>query len=277
MHYFSRPLTDKKIISKKGMRNMNTPQIFNFEQNEVRTVLVNDEPYFVGKDVAEILGYSDSSSAVSKNVDNEDRTTLLLEQAGSNYKSKTTIINESGLYSLILKSKLPSAKKFKRWVTSEVLPQIRKHGMYATDELLNNPDLLIEVATKLKEERTQRLIAEQRVNELQPKADYYDRILNNKGLVTVSTIAKNYGMSAVTFNKLLHELGIQYNQSGTWLLYSKFQDKGYTHIEPFDYEDKNGNRQVKTRMKWTQKGHIFLYETLKKNNYLPMIEREQTA
>ncbi len=77
--------------------------------------------------------------------------------------------------------------------------------------------------------------------------------------------------------KLLHELGIQFNQSGTWLLYSKFQDKGYTHIEPFDYEDKNGNRQVKTRMKWTQKGHIFLYETLKKNNYLPMIEREQTA
>ncbi|WP_426288235.1 phage antirepressor [Enterococcus durans] len=256
---------------------MNTPQIFNFEHNEVRTILVNNEPYFVGKDVAEILGYSDSSSAVSKNVDNEDRTTLLLEQAGSNYKSKTTIINESGLYSLILKSKLPSAKKFKRWVTSEVLPQIRKHGMYATDELLNNPDLLIEVATKLKEERTQRLIAEQRVNELQPKADYYDRILNNKGLVTVSTIAKNYGMSAVSFNKLLHELGIQFNQSGTWLLYSKFQDKGYTHIEPFDYEDKNGNRQVKTRMKWTQKGHIFLYETLKKNNYLPMIEREQTA
>lgn len=256
---------------------MNTPQIFNFEQNEVRTVLVNNEPYFVGKDVAEILGYSDSSSAVSKNVDNEDRTTLLLEQAGSNYKSKTTIINESGLYSLILKSKLPSAKKFKRWVTSEVLPQIRKHGMYATDELLNNPDLLIEVATKLKEERTLRLIAEQRVNELQPKADYYDRILNNKGLVTVSMIAKNYGMSAVSFNKLLHELGIQFNQSGTWLLYSKFQDKGYTHIEPFDYEDKNGNRQVKTRMKWTQKGHIFLYETLKKNNYLPMIEREQTA
>lgn len=256
---------------------MNTPQIFSFEQNEVRTVLVNDEPYFVGKDVAEILGYSDSSSAVSKNVDNEDRTTLLLEQAGSNYKSKTTIINESGLYSLILKSKLPSAKKFKRWVTSEVLPQIRKHGMYATDELLNNPDLLIEVATKLKEERTLRLVAEQKAAEMQPKADYYDRILNNKGLVTVSTIAKNYGMSAVSFNKLLHELGIQFNQSGTWLLYSKFQDKGYTHIEPFDYEDKNGNRQVKTRMKWTQKGHIFLYETLKKNNYLPMIEREQTA
>ena len=254
---------------------MNTPQIFNFEQNKVRTVLVNDEPYFVGKDVAEILGYERADNAIRNHVDDEDKLTHQISASGQN--RNMTIINESGLYSLILKSKLPSAKKFKRWVTSEVLPTIRKHGMYATDELLNNPDLLIEVATKLKEERTLRLIAEQRVNELQPKADYYDRILNNKGLVTVSTIAKNYGMSAVSFNKLLHELGIQFNQSGTWLLYSKFQDKGYTHIEPFDYEDKNGNRQVKTRMKWTQKGHIFLYETLKKNNYLPMIEREQTA
>lgn len=254
---------------------MNTPQIFNFEENEVRTVLVDDEPYFVAKDSAVILGYKRTADAIKQHVDAEDKGVGEIQTPGG--VQRMTLINESGLYSLIFSSQLPSTKKFKRWVTSEVLPQIRKHGMYATDELLNNPDLLIEVATKLKEERTQRLIAEQRVNELQPKADYYDRILNNKGLVTVSTIAKNYGMSAVSFNKLLHELGIQFNQSGTWLLYSKFQDKGYTHIEPFDYEDKNGNRQVKTRMKWTQKGHIFLYETLKKNNYLPMIEREQTA
>lgn len=255
---------------------MTNLQIFAFEgTDEIRTLLINDEPYFVGKDVAQTLGYKNTRKALIDHVDEEDKGVTNRDTLGG--KQDLTIINESGLYSLILKSKLPSAKKFKRWVTSEVLPQIRKHGMYATDELLNNPDLLIEVATKLKEEKTLRLIAEQRVNELQPKADYYDRILNNKGLVTVSTIAKNYGMSAVSFNKLLHELGIQFNQSGTWLLYSKFQDKGYTHIEPFDYEDKNGNPQVKTRMKWTQKGHIFLYETLKKNNYLPMIEREQTA
>lgn len=258
---------------------MNTLKIFHFEQNVVRTVLINDELYFVGKEIAEILGYSNSRDALNIHVDPEDKLVLTSRITTlENIPNRgLTGINESGLYSLIMGSRLPTAKKFKRWVTSEVLPQIRKHGMYATDELLDNPDLLIEVATKLKEEKTLRLIEEQRVNELQPKADYYDRILNNKGLVTVSTIAKNYGMSAVSFNKLLHELGIQFNQSGTWLLYSKFQDKGYTHIEPFDYEDKNGNLQVKTRMKWTQKGHIFLYETLKKNNYLPMIEREQTA
>lgn len=253
---------------------MNQPQIFNFEQNEVRTFLENDTPYFVANDVAKTLGYKNPSKATN------DHCKKAIETWGNDSlgrRQKFKIIPESDVYRLIIKSNLPSAEKFESWVMEEILPQIRKHGMYATDELLDNPDLLIEVATKLKEERTLRLIAEQRVNELQPKADYYDRILNNKGLVTVSTIAKNYGMSAVSFNKLLHELGIQFNQSGTWLLYSKFQDKGYTHIEPFDYEDKNGNQQVKTRMKWTQKGHIFLYETLKKNNYLPMIERQQTA
>lgn len=252
---------------------MNTQKFENnLFQLEVKTE--NGESLFDVETVAKSLGIVDVKNDVE----------YVRWQRVNNYLGKNSplvakgdYINEPMVYKLAFKANNALAEKFQDWLATEVLPQIRKHGMYATDELLNNPDLLIEVATKLKEEKTLRLIAEQRVNELQPKADYYDRILNNKGLVTVSTIAKNYGMSAVSFNKLLHELGIQFNQSGTWLLYSKFQDKGYTHIEPFDYEDKNGNRQVKTRMKWTQKGHIFLYETLKKNNYLPMIEREQTA
>lgn len=244
----------------------------NLFQLEVKTE--NGESLFDVETVARSLGIVDVKNDVE----------YVRWQRVNNYLGKNSplvakgsFISEPMVYKLAFKANNALAEKFQDWLATEVLPQIRKHGMYATDELLDNPDLLIEVATKLKEERTLRLIAEQRVNELQPKADYYDRILNNKGLVTVSTIAKNYGMSAVSFNKLLHELGIQFNQSGTWLLYSKFQDKGYTHIEPFDYEDKNGNQQVKTRMKWTQKGHIFLYETLKKNNYLPMIERQQTA
>ena len=252
---------------------MNTQKFENnLFQLEVKTE--NGESLFDVETVAKSLGIVDVKNDVE----------YVRWQRVNNYLGKNSplvakgdYINEPMVYKLAFKANNALAEKFQDWLATEVLPQIRKHGMYATDELLDNPDLLIEVATKLKEERTLRLIAEQRVNELQPKADYYDRILNNKGLVTVSTIAKNYGMSAVSFNKLLHELGIQFNQSGTWLLYSKFQDKGYTHIEPFDYEDKNGNPQVKTRMKWTQKGHIFLYETLKKNNYLPMIEREQTA
>lgn len=246
---------------------MNTPQIFNFEQNKVRTILVNDEPYFVGKDVAEILGYERADNAIRNHVDDEDKLTHQISASGQN--RNMTIINESGLYSLILKSKLPSAKKFKRWVTSEVLPQIRKHGMYATDELLNNPDLLIEVATKLKEERTLRLVAEQKVAEMQPKVNYHDIILANKSVTPISFIAKNYGMSAIQMNKLLHDFGIQYRQGKAWLLYAKYQNEGYTHIEMVPVQ---GTDNLKPIMKWTQKGHLFLYNFLKEHDILPNIE-----
>lgn len=246
---------------------MNTPQIFNFEQNEVRTILVNDEPYFVGKDVAEILGYERADNAIRNHVDDEDKLTHQISASGQN--RNMTIINESGLYSLILKSKLPNAKKFKRWVTSEVLPQIRKHGMYATDELLNNPDLLIEVATKLKEERTLRLVAEQKVAEMQPKVNYHDIILANKSVTPISFIAKNYGMSARQMNKLLHDFGIQYRQGKAWLLYAKYQNEGYTHIEMVPVQ---GMDNLKPIMKWTQKGHLFLYNFLKEHDILPNIE-----
>lgn len=246
---------------------MNTPQIFNFEQNEVRTILVNDEPYFVGKDVARVLGYSNTKDALSRHVDSEDKTGARITTSGQS--REMTIINESGLYSLILKSKLPNARKFKRWVTSEVLPTIRKNGMYATDELLNNPDLLIEVATKLKEERTLRLVAEQKVAEMQPKVKYHDIILANKSVTPISFIAKNYGMSAMQMNKMLHDFGIQYRQGKAWLLYAKYQNEGYTHIEMVPVQ---GTDNLKPIMKWTQKGHLFLYNFLKERNILPNIE-----
>ena len=245
-------------------------QIFAFEgTDEIRTLLINDEPYFVGKDVAEVLGYKNTPKAIRDHIDEEDkRTERIVHPLGG--QQDTWLINESGLYSLILKSKLPSAKKFKRWVTSEVLPTIRKHGMYATEELLNNPDLLIRIATQLKEERTNRLIAEQRVNELQPKADYYDKILANKSLMTISVIAKNYGMSANKMNQTLHKLGVQYKQGKTWLLYSKHQDKGWTHTEMLEVA---GTDKLQPSTKRTQKGHIAIYELLKKNDILPTIER----
>lgn len=126
----------------------------NKEFGEIRTIILNNEPYFVGKDVANALGYADSSSAVSKNIEKEDKTTLLLQQDGSNYKSKTTLINESGLYSLILGSKLDSAKKFKRWVTSDVLPTIRKTGGY-----VNNDDLFINTYLPFADDQTKMLFS----------------------------------------------------------------------------------------------------------------------
>ncbi|MFW7420547.1 phage antirepressor [Vagococcus fluvialis] len=232
-----------------------------------------DNPLFLAKDVAEWIEHS-KVSRMLENIDVEEKLKEQLVTSGQ--KREAWFLTEDGLYEVLMQSRKPIAKKFKKEV-KQILKDIRKHGMYAKEELLDNPDLLIEVATQLKEERTLRLVAEQRVNELQPKADYYDSILNNQGLVTISKISKNYGMSAVKFNQLLHDLGVQFNQSGTWLLYSKHQAKGYTHIEPFDYTDANGKQQVKTRMKWTQKGHIFIYELLKQNGILPMIEIDDIA
>lgn len=255
---------------------MNGLKVFNFESNEVRTQLIDGEPWFIGKDVSDLLGYSNSPKTLKDHVDEDDKLTERIVMAGQN--RDVTIINESGLYSLIIKSKLPNAKKFKRWVTSEVLPSIRKHGGYLTpdkiEEALLNPDILIQLATNLKEERTKRLVAEQRINEMQPKADYYDSILANNDLIPISLIAKNYGMSANKFNKLLNKLGVQYPQSGTWLLYSKYQNEGYTHTEMKLWE---GSSKVKPNTKWKQKGHLFLYQLLKENDILPLIEQTNTG
>ncbi|HAQ6478502.1 TPA: phage antirepressor [Enterococcus faecium] len=245
---------------------MNTPQIFSFEHNEVRTFLENDIPYFVANDVAKTLGYKNPSDATNKHCKKAVKT-WGSDSLGRRQSFK--VIPESDVYRLIIKSNLPSAEKFESWVMEEVLPQIRKHGMYATDELLNNPDLLIEVATKLKEERTLRLVAEQKVAEMQPKVNYHDIILANKSVTPISFIAKNYGMSAIQMNKLLHDFGIQYRQGKAWLLYAKYQNEGYTHIEMVPVQ---GTDNLKPIMKWTQKGHLFLYNFLKEHDILPNIE-----
>ena len=257
---------------------MNTPQIFNFEQNEVRTVLVNDEPYFVGKDVAEILGYSKPRNAISTHVDEEDKQDAPI-QGGLGGKQKMTIINESGLYSLILKSKLPSAKKFKRCVTSEVLPAIRKHGGYLTpekvEEALLNPDTIIQLATQLKEERTGRLIAEQKIAEYEPKISYLDSILSSTDSVTISQIAADYGMSPQQMNKLLHKLGVQKKVGNQWLLCKKHMNQGYTKSHTTEIPKADGGTKIVMNTKWTQKGRLFIYELLKKEGYYPQMDLEE--
>lgn len=251
-------------------------QIFNFEELKVRTLTVDDEPYFVGKDVAEILGYSKARNAIAKHVDFEDKKDAPI-QGPLGGTQKMTIINESGLYSLIFSSKLDSAKRFKRWVTSEVLPAIRKHGIYATDSVIEqtiqNPDYIIHVLTEFKKEREGRLVAEQQVQELKPKATYYDLVLQNKSLLSVSKIAKDYGMSARALNKLLHELGVQYKQGDIWLLYAKHQDKGYTQTSTYALDEKHS----KVTTKWTQKGRLFIYELLKNKGILPSIEKSNVV
>ena len=229
---------------------MNEVKLFkNEEFGQVRMVLVEDEPYFVGKDVAEALGYADPSSAVSKNVDAEDKTTLLLEQDGSNYKSKTTVISESGLYALIFGSKLESAKKFKHWVTSEILPSIRKHGIYATDNvidnILNNPDFGIELLTKLKEERVARVEAEKK-----------NAILTHVNKTcTMTEIAKELNLkSATELNRILADKHIQYKVNNTWVFYSDYSNLGYEEIK----QEVLDNGHVIYHRKITQMGRAFI-------------------
>lgn len=259
-------------------------QIFtNAEFGSVRTITKDGEPWFVGKDVAVSLGYADPSSAVSKNVDAEDKTTLLLEQDGSNYKSKTTIISESGLYALIFGSKLESAKRFKHWVTSEVLPTIRKYKVYATDDMIDkmidDPDLAIKAFTALKEERAKRKALEttvaaqsQQIAELTPKATYYDVVLRCKDAVNISVIAKDYGWSAQKMNEYLHDKGIQYKRGGIWLLYQKYAAMGYTKTFTNLYSDSKAITHAGVHTKWTQKGRLFIYELLKNDGVLPQLE-----
>lgn len=194
---------------------------------------------------------------------------------------KGDFITEQQLYKLAIKAESAQAEKFQDWVTSEVLPAIRKHGAYMTDktieDVLTNPDTIIRLATDLKNERQEKLMLAQQVTELKPKADYTDLILSNKTLVTITFIAKDYGMSGLAMNKLLHDLGVQYSQSGVWLLYAKHQTKGWTQSETTEVVKKDGSKKLVMNTKWTQKGRLGLYELLKDNGYLPLIEQDQPA
>ena len=254
-------------------------QVFNFNSQQIRALTIEGEPYFVGKDVVDILGYRNGSRDINRHVDEEDRRKAMVFDGNQN--KETIIINESGLYSLVLSSKLPDAKKFKRWVTSEVLPTIRKHGAYMTpakiEEVLTDPDTIIQLATQLKQEREGRLIAEQPVNELTPKADYCDKVLADKSLVTITQIAKDYGMSGRALNAILHDLGVIYKQGKTWLLYAKYQKTGWTHSETIMVDKKDGTQKAVLNTKWTQKGRLGLYELLKTHGILPLIEQKAVS
>lgn len=263
---------------------MNKLEVFkNQEFGEIRSVTIDNEPYFVGKDVAEILGYERETKAIVDRVDSEDRFMLdnkTQSQFGIELGQRGGwLINESGVYSLILSSKLPNAKKFKRWVTNEVLPAIRKHGMYAINEIIDNPDLGIAALNALKEEREKNkkleeksMIQTQQISELIPKASYYDVVLNCKDLVSISTISKDYGWSAKKMNKYLHEKGIQFKQGDIWLLYQKYSEKGYTSTKTHTYLDSEG-QHTKVHTYWTQKGRLFIYDLLKEDSIYPNIER----
>ena len=233
-------------------------QIFkNEEFGQIRTCTMNGETYFVGKDVALALGYKNTMDALMRHVDEEDKQTSGFTMGSHRYSM--TVVNESGLYSLILSSKLDSARRFKRWVTSEILPAIRKNGHYEleqrTRKLENRNTLLEEISAQQK-----------------PLTDYARHILSSTQTVTITQIAQDYGFTAVRFNELLKHLHIQHKVGGQWILYAPHIGKGYVQSFSSYFVQPDGEVQVKLHTRWTQSGRLFLYEELKRAAVLPLIE-----
>ena len=294
----------------------NNLSVFMFEGANVRVLEINREPWFVAKDVCLFFDDKNHNRSVGR-VDQDDKKLYEFSTAGG--KQKLTVVNESGLYALLFAmqpqkahkgvsdeypletvERIAKLRRFKRWVTSEVLPSIRKHGGYIAGQEnheMTDAELLAKamtVANSVLEQRAQRiaaleaennlldeqnktlLIANEAANatiaQMKPKADYYDQILSCKNTMNAEQIAKDYGMSARSFNVLLNEMKIQFKSGNQWVLYQTYADKGYTRSETYIYD--NGfvhNSTVRT--KWTQEGRIFLYEILKKRGILPTCER----
>lgn len=253
-----------------------------FEQRDVlgqelRIYGTQEEPMFLAKDVADWIEHSQTSKML-QSIDEDEKLTGTLFLSGQN--REMWFLTEDGMYEVLMQSRKPIAKAFKKKV-KEILKDIRKHGMYATeqtiDSMLNDPDTAIQLLQNYKEEKNRRAIAELKVKELEPKAAYYDLILSNTSLITIGSIAKDYGMTAQAMNKLLHGLKVQYKQSNQWLLYAKYQAEGYVSSDPAVITHTDGTTSIRMSTKWTQKGRKFLYKLLKEHDIIPVIEQEVSA
>lgn len=233
-----------------------------------------DNPYFLAKDVAEWIGYDLSSlNKMSQLVDEEERVRKIVPTPGGN--QEMWFLTENGLYEVLMQSRKPIAKQFKKGV-KEILKSVRKHGAYMTQNTLElaltSPDFLIQLATKLKEERARAAmleeksqIQEEQIKIAAPKVEYHDQVLMSADTYTTNQIAKELGISAVTLNKKLKALGIQYCQSGQWLLYAKYQNKGYTKTHTYTFTHvTTGQPGTTMRTVWTEKGRKFIHELLKR-------------
>lgn len=279
---------------------MNEVKIFeNEEFGKVRTLIEGeDKVLFCGTDIARALGYSNPWDAIKRHckvdgIVKHEGVTTTVNQYGTvtNQVNEMTFVTEGNVYRLIAHSKLPSAEKFESWVFDEVLPTIRKTGGY-----VNNDELFIETYFSQVEESTKAMlratlatvrevneknrqleqtvgVQSQQIAELQPKATYYDVVLQCEDLISITAIAKDYGKSARWMNNYLHEKGVQYRQGDIWLLYQTYAERGYTSTKTFKYED-GGENHVKVHTYWTQKGRLFIYELMKLDGHLPIIEQE---
>ncbi|MCI2253430.1 phage antirepressor KilAC domain-containing protein [Domibacillus sp. PGB-M46] len=248
---------------------MNHLQFFNYGMQEVRTILKGDDVWFVAKDVCNILELTNPTIVLQK-LDDDERAKFNLGRQG-----EVNVVNEYGLYSLVMASRKSEAKKFKRWILHEVIPSIRKHGAYMADDVLeqaiNNPGYVHGLLTSLENEKqkrseveTQNKMLRQRIEEYEPKADYFDKVLFSENTLTITQIAKDYKLSAVALNKILFNEKVQYKVNGQWVLYKEYQSAGYAKAETIP-RGKTG--YTVTHLKWTQKGRKFIDEVLRKVKY----------
>lgn len=263
------------------MKNLEIFQNPDFGQVRV-IVNENNNPYFCLADVCKILDIGNPSDAKKRLEEdgiflvdlNSGVTTIEGVSINKLGNSIANFIDESNLYLLIFQSRKEEAKRFKKWVASEVLPSIRKYGSYSLvpktlPEALRAYAAEVEKNYLLEEKTKQQTLL---IEELQPKADYCDEILKTKNCLTVREIAKDYGMTAQEFNRKLNEIGIQYKQGNTWLPYAPYARSGYTKSETILSEDSDTTCVLNT--KWTQKGRLFLYNKLKEHGVLPLMEQE---
>lgn len=250
----------------------------NAEFGQIRTVEIDGKPYFVGSDIAKSLGYAIPSKAVNTHCKGVSK----MEVPSNGGKQEMLIIPEGDVYRLITHSKLPSAERFESWVFDEVLPSIRKNGGYlAGQETMSDEEIMAKalmVAQKTISNKNHIIEKQQKViEELQPKASYYDLVLQCKDTIATTIIAKDYGMAPMKFNLMLKEFGIQFKQGETWLLYSKYQGYGYMATKTHNFPDLDGVQHTRIHSYWTQKGRLFLYDFLKEKGILPLIERQEIA
>ena len=229
---------------------------------EVRVIRdENNSPWFVGKDVAAILGYAKPENAIATHVDEDDKTSTLIQGTGSNYKSKSIIINESGLYALILSSKLPQAKQFKHWVTSEVLPSIRKNGSYLP---IRNEDDLIAYGYAAVVKRIDKLESENKALEL--KADHLDNVILCNQCYTMTQVAKDLGMTVHQLTDYLLERHIIFHQSRQYMLYADYACLGLAKNRTGEKTMEDGTIKVfAPQLVWTEKGRKFIHNLVKAN------------
>lgn len=247
-----------------------------------------ENPLFLAKDVAEWIEHSNVSKMVSS-LDEEEKQIHKLSTLTNGYSA--TFLTEDGMYEVLMQSRKPIAKQFKKEV-KKILKQLRLTGGAVTNEenFIKNyfPSFSDEVKeamvldlrkqNAINKEKIESLQLtnkqqEQIIGELKPKADYTDKILKNKGLVPITPIAKDYGMSAQEMNNLLHKLGVQYKKGEQWFLYTKYQRNGYTHSDTIDIVRSDGRADIVMNTKWTQKGRLFIYDLLKEEGILPLIEQ----